>query len=456
MSQEHSSGVHSLYGSRAPTEAQRRAFRSGEVPVAVYGLGKMGLPLAAVFAERTGNVTGVDIDPEVVERIADGESPVDGEPGLPELVAELVAADDLRATTAPVAAAAAASVHVVIVPTILRGTEPDLSNLQAAVEAIGAGLDPGDLVLVESTVPPGTCLDVVEPTLVAESGLAPEQFGLAFCPERTKSGRALADIRGTHPKIVGGRDPESTRAARLVYEHVTSNDVLVAPDITTAECVKVFEGVYRDVNIALANELARIADELDVDVTRAIDLANTQPFCDIHDPGVGVGGHCIPYYPYFLVSPLQTSFPLIETAREVNDAMPAFAADWLARQLEWSGVPVDESRVLLLGLAYRPGVDETRASPAAPLATALGEMGATVYGTDPVVTDTSEFDLTPVDLDEVEDLALDGVVLVTAHPEFEAIDWDAFDDLVVVDGRNALDLSDTGHCVYTIGAGVTN
>ncbi|MFC7229636.1 nucleotide sugar dehydrogenase [Salinirubellus salinus] len=458
MSHERPREVRSLYGSDAPPAVQRASLTSGAVPVAVYGLGKMGLPLAAVLAETTGNVTGVDIDPAVVERVSAGESPVDGEPGLPELVSELVAAGDLRATSDPVAAASDASVHVVIVPTVLRGTDPDLSSLAAAVESIGAGLDPGDLVLVESTVPPGTCADVVEPTLAAESGLSTDAFGLAFCPERTKSGRALADIRGTHPKIVGGRDIESTRAARVVYEPVTSNDVLVAPDVTTAECVKVFEGVYRDVNIALANELARLADELAVDVNRAIDLANTQPFCDIHDPGVGVGGHCIPYYPFFLLSRLETPLPLTRRARGINDAMPSFAARTLVQELDERGVPADEARVLLLGLAYRPGVAETRKSPAGPLATVLSELGTTVYGTDPVLDESTagEFDLTPVALEDVPELDLDGVVLVTAHPEFDGLDWGALEELVVVDGRDALDLSGTDHWVYTIGSGVTN
>lgn len=444
-------------GYRSQTGRQwERRFTGGDIPVAVYGLGKMGLPLATVFAEAAGNVIGVDVDEAVVETVNTGESPIDGEPGVPELVSDLVAEGALRATTDATAAATEAVVHVVIVPTTVQDDHPDLSSVRAVAEAIGSGLAPGDLVIVESTVPPGTCLDVVEPILTEKSGLSAEEFGLAFCPERTMSGRALSDIRGTYPKVVGGRDPDSSRSAQAIYRHITANEILVAPDITAAECVKVFEGVYRDVNIALANELAMISDELGVDVNRAIDIANTQPYCDIHEPGIGVGGHCIPYYPYFLTSTLDVPFPLLKTARYVNDRMPLLAVEWLTRELDTRAVRIREATVLLLGLAYRPGVAEIRKSPAKPIATELGKLGVDVYGTDPVIDDTSAFDLTPVGLDAITELDIDAAVLVTAHPEFEHIDWEAFDDLVIVDGRDALDLQGTDHRVYTIGRGVTN
>ena len=443
-----------LYGGDATPDTQRRWFTGGEIPVAVYGLGKMGLPLAGVFADVTGNVTGVDIDAGRVEAINRGECPVSGEPGLPELVAGAVSAGELRATTDDVAAATAASVHVVIVPTTVRENGlANLSTLREVVGVIGSGLGPGDLVLVESTVPPQTCTDVVLPLLERESGLEPGQFGLAFCPERTKSGRALRDIEGAHPKVVGGVDGESARAARLIYEQVTDNEVHLTVDATTAECVKVFEGIYRDVNIALANEFARFADDLAVDVREAIDVANTLSVCDIHDPGVGVGGHCIPYYPYFLLSAFGRDAPLIRTARAVNDGMPMFAVRKLRRGLENRGLSIVDARVLVLGVTYRPGVAETRKSPAWTITQSLAEAGATVFAVDPVVDDLSAFPVRETSLSAVPTLDLDGVVLVTAHEEFDAIDWDDLDDLVVVDGRDALDGDSMGHDVYTIGRG---
>ncbi|WP_255198788.1 nucleotide sugar dehydrogenase [Halorarius litoreus] len=443
-----------LYGSTATPEAQREALRTGRVPVAVYGLGKMGLPLASVYAEVTGNVTGVDLDAARVERIEAGDCPVIGEPDLPERMAEVVEAGALAATTDGTRAAREARIHVVIVPTLVHENGvPDLGAVRSVVETIASGLAPGDMVVIESTVPPRTCVDFVQPLLARESGLSEDEFGLAFCPERTKSGQALADITGTHPKVVGGVDAESTRVASLIYREITSNELVELSDATAAECVKVFEGVYRDVNIALANELGRFADELGVDVVEAIEAANTQPVCDIHTPGIGVGGHCIPYYPYFLLSPFETDAPLMRTARGINDAMPLFAVNKLEEGLDRKGIPLHDARVALLGLTYRPGVEEIRKSPALPVAQRLAGAGATVYGVDPILHDTSAFPLTPAALDDLATLDLDAVVFVTAHREFAAIDWAALDPLVVVDGRDALDLDGTDHDVYTIGRG---
>ena len=441
-----------LYGSDAAEADQREAFLSGRVPVAVYGLGKMGLPLAAVYADVSGNVIGADVDPEVVETISAGECHVKREPGLSELVAETVESGAFEATDDPAAAADRAAVHVVIVPTpITDDHEADLSILESVVEDVGAGLDPGDLVVVECTVPPRTCADLLEPMLAEAAGH--DEFGLAFCPERTASGRALKDIRGAYPKVVGGVDDESTRVAELVYGEITDNEVLAVSDATTAEAVKVFEGLYRDVNIALANELATLTDELGVDVNEAIETANTQPFCELHTPGPGVGGHCIPYYPYFVINEFDTDSPLLETAREVNDAMPEFAVETLTRELDAAGTDPEDATVAVLGLTYRPGVEETRATPADPIAERLSELGAEVLAVDPMLDDADEFAAEMVAQDDLYDRDLDGAVLVTPHEEFEEIEWEQFDPLAVVDGRQSLDLDETDHRVYTIGSG---
>jgi UDP-N-acetyl-D-mannosaminuronic acid dehydrogenase len=443
-----------LYDAELSATDQRAALRSGSVPVAVYGLGKMGLPLSAVFAEVTGNVTGVDVDEDVVAAVQSGTAPVDGEPGLDEAVATHVADGGLAATTESVQAASDACLHVVIVPTLLdeSGT-PDLSALDAVVETIGRGLRAGDTVLVESTLPPGTCRDRIHPMLVAESGLDGDEFGLAFCPERTSSGRALRDIRGAYPKIVGGYDEESRRVAQLVYDELTDNEVVPVADCTTAEAVKLFEGVYRDVNIALANELTTLVEDVGVDVRDAISAANTQPYCDIHSPGPGVGGHCIPYYPYFLFDRVVRSLPLLRQARAVNEGMPAETAAQVAEVLDATGHRPSESTVALLGVTYRAGVDETRASPAAPIAATLAESGTSVYAVDPVCSDFSAFDATPLDVDALPDSDPDALVVLTAHDAFETLDWDAFEDVVVIDTRDALDPDAIPHPVYTLGRG---
>jgi len=451
-----------LYGSERSPAAQRRAFCDGRVPVAVYGLGKMGTPIAAVFADVSGNVTGVDVDPAVVEAVQNGRSPVENEPGLDDLVASTVARGALTAVTNPTAAAREAAIHVVVVPTLLDETDaPDLSVLDAAVAGVADGLSPGDFVIVESTVPPRTCVDRVEPALAGGSGLERGSFGVAFCPERTLSGRALRDIQGAYPKIVGGVDSESTRVAELVYEQVTSNDVVALSDATTAEAVKVFEGAYRDVNIALANELATFAREFDASIVEAIDAANTQPHCDIHTPGAGVGGHCIPYYSYFLVNGFESASPLLETARAVNEWMPDYTADQVLDAFVDLGVAANEASVLVLGLGYRPGVDEIRESPALRVIERLADGGVTVTACDPVVSEVEPFEdrgATIRSLERVRGGDYDAVVLVTDQDAFEdlAIPTLAPADrpLVVVDGRQALcDLQEDPDVVYR-GVGV--
>ena len=451
MHRESESSV-SLYGGSSPANGQGTAIRAGRVPVAVYGLGKMGLPLATVFAEVTGNTTGVDVDASVVEAINDGDCPVSGEPGLPEAMREVVADGSFVATTEGDAAAARASVHVVIVPTLVEDGSPDLTTLRAAISAVASGLEPGDLVCVESTVPPGTCDEVVAPLLAEESDCDPGEFGVAFCPERTASGRALRDVRGAYPKVVGGVDPESTRAAAALYDVLTDNEVHAVSDATTAECVKVFEGVYRDVNIALANELATLTEEMGVDVFEAIETANAQPYCDLHRPGAGVGGHCIPYYPYFLIDTTETGTPLLRRARRINDAMPGYTVGKLCEALRETGVALSDATVAVLGLAYRPGVDETRESPGVAIASLLRDAGVDVIGVDPVV-DLNAFDVRSAEVGDLPEMELDGVVVATAHDAFGTLDWREIDGAVVVDGRNVVDGTEFETPVTTVGVG---
>ncbi|MFC4438077.1 MULTISPECIES: nucleotide sugar dehydrogenase [Natrialbaceae] len=438
-----------LYGSTRSEDRLRAQLTGGEIPVAVYGLGKMGLPLAGVYAETTGNVTGVDIDPTVVEAVNDGESHVVGEPGLGDLVAEQVERGRFEATTDGSAAAEDARIHVIIVPTLLsEDHEPDLTTVESVVEDIAAGLSPGDLVVAESTLPPGSCRDVLLPHLCQESGLERGEFGLAFCPERTKSGKALRDIRGQYPKVVGGVDAESTRAVGIVYDELSSNEIHTVSDATTAEAVKVFEGVYRDVNIALANELGRLADELGISVREAIDTANGLSVCQLHEPGPGVGGHCIPYYPHFLLSRLDEPMPVMQTSRDLNDRMPSVVVDRLADELEAVGTDLADASVVVLGVTYRPGVEETRASPALGVIDALSAAGADVAAVDPLV-DPAEYGARPVSLEELPDESFDGAIVVTPHQEFDGIPWGQLEPMIVVDGRDALDLSGTAHRQYT-------
>ncbi len=434
-----------LYGADDDETVQRTAFTGGEVPVAVYGLGKMGLPLAAVYAAVTGNTVGVDIDEEVVDTINDGQCHIKREPGLSELVADMVGDGAFRATTDSTGAAEDASVHVLMVPTLLTDDrKPDLSILLSAVRDVGTGLSAGDLVVIESTVPPRTTTDLVVPLLAETSGLPPEAFGVAACPERTVSGQALSDIRGTHPKVVGGVDEESARVAALIYDEISDNEIVETTDATTAEAVKVLEGVYRDVNIALANQLAMYSRPMEIDVNEAIDVANTQPFCDIHAPGPGVGGHCIPVYPYFLTGAFDVDDRLLPTARDINNGMAEHTVSMLRRIFDAHGIDINGSRVLLLGLTYKANIEELRNAPSLPIARILREAGSTVLGTDPMLDDWSDLEeIERVDLSRVYEREIDAVVVVTPHDEFDDLEWAAF-DAPILDGRRAVDVEAAG------------
>jgi UDP-N-acetyl-D-mannosaminuronic acid dehydrogenase len=428
---------------------RRAAFADGEVPVAVYGLGRTGLPLAAACAEVGGNVVGADADRAVVDTVRRGECPFDDEPGLPEAVAAAVEAGSLRATTDIAAAAEAATLHAVAVPAPLDDGQPDRSGVRAVIERVGAALTPGETVLVGSTLPPGTCRDVIEPALERESGLGAGEFGLACCPVRATAGRALREIRET-TAVVGGTDAESRRVAELIAGELTTGEVVTVADPTTAECAAVFEDVYREVNTALANELAGLAGEFGVDVRAAIRAANTGNRCDIHDPGAGDNGTPSSA----LLHGCGSAMPLVREARAVNAGMATATVDRLARELGARGTDLDRATVALLGVTDRPGVDETRASPAVDVAARLREARAEVYAVDPVCSDMSVVDAVPVDVERLSALEPDAVVLLTGHDAFRTLPWDCLPETLVLDTRNALD--DAGpHRLVTLGDGRT-
>ncbi len=364
--------------------------RFNEYTVAVYGFGKMGQPIGGVFAKHGAKVIAVDIDKRIVEAVNEGKATVD-EPieldgnvvSLTEAFSKFVAEGRLKATTNAIEAAKEADIHVVIVPTLLKeGFYPDLSALKDVTKKISKGLKDGDLVIVESTVPPGTMKEVVYPILKRSK----KEFGLAYSPERTYSGRVTFDIEKRYPKIVGSDDPKALEAASGIYSVISEKGVIELPSRIEAEVTKVFEGVYRDVNIALANELAKACEELGCDFYRIRYAANSQPYSHIHLPGAGVGGHCIPVYPRFLIYSLKNNrLELTRLAREINryDA-PKRVVDLMLRASYMAGVV--PKRVIIMGLAYRGGVKEMRYSPTLRILEELEELGIKPYLYDPMRT----------------------------------------------------------------------
>lgn len=403
--------------------------------VAVVGLGKVGVPLAARFALAGLKVTGCDTSEERVAEINRGRNPIAGEAGLDEAVAACVADGRLVATTNTAAAVKDADVAAVIVPLFAHDGRLDFTNLDAATDAIADGAHPGLLVVYETTLPVGATRRFAA-RIAERAGLAPgRDLHVAFSPERVYSGRILADL-DTYPKIVGGVDPQSGARAGEFYRRVLPGvDVVEAADAETAELVKLAETTYRDVNIAFANELARYAGDRGVDVDEVIRWANSQPFSHIHSPGAGVGGHCIPHYPHFLLAD-GADAPLVRLARQINDAQPGRLLDRLAEAL--GGLAA--RRVLVLGLSYRENVREPTSSPGVELVRGLSERGAVAFAHDPYFSD-DEIRLLgaePAPLDRLG--SFDAVILQAAHAEYRGIAWENLaPGQVVLDGRNALD-----------------
>jgi len=401
------------------------------VKVCVVGLGKVGLPLAVQYASRGLDVTGCDIDAAKVTRINAGNCPIDGEDGLAEGLRAALDAGRLRATVETASAVAESDAVVLIVPVgLTEGNKPGFSHLDAAVAAVAQGLGSGTLVLVESTVPVGTTRGRVGAALAKRTG----GVLLAASPERVSSGRIFRDLR-TYPKIIGPLDDASWQRAEAFYRAALEAPCLLrVRDPETAEFSKLAEGVYRDVNIALAAELARYADALGIDVTEAIEAANSQPYSHLHRPGVGVGGHCLPVYPHFL--PKGTGLSLPATARAINDAMAAYAVE----RLESAIGPLRGAMVLILGLAYRPNVKEAANSSALLLVEALRLRGARPLVHDPLF---SADEIRALGLEPAEAFPpprVDAVIVQALHDAYGAIDWRAFAGCrAVLDGRNALD-----------------
>lgn len=414
--------------------------------VCVVGLGKIGLPLALQICSRGHDVVGADIDQRVVDAVNAGVEPFPGEPGLAERLTAAVGQGCLAATTDTVRAVAACDAVIVVVPLVIGDDfQPAFHALDAATSAVAQGLRPGTLVCYETTLPVGTTRDRFATMLATPNALSVgDDLFVCFSPERVSSGRVFDDLR-RYPKLVGGVDAASTARAVSFYEAILDFDD--RPDLDrpngvwdvgtseAAELVKLAETTYRDVNIALANEFARYADTLGVDVYQVIDAANSQPYSHIHRPGIAVGGHCIPVYPHLYLS-TDPGAEMPAASRRVNDRMPAYAVDLLA------GLHGDltGARVVVLGAAYRGGVKETAFSGVFATVAELSARGATPVVHDPMYADDELVALGLVPY--AFGTACDAAILQAEHAEYRTIGPDALPGIrSLVDGRRVLDPS---------------
>jgi len=411
--------------------------------ICVVALGKIGLPLAVQFATKGHRVIGADVDERAVTLVGAGDVPFPGEADLDVRLKQVVTAGRLSATTDTTAAVAESDAVVIVVPLYVdeQGV-PDFTWMDAATQAVAAGLRPGTLVSYETTLPVGTTRSRWAPMLEEGSGLsAGSEFSLVFSPERVLTGRVFADLR-RYPKLVGGLDEASARHGVEFYEAVLdfdARDDLPRPNgvwdlgsAEAAELAKLAETTYRDVNIGLANQFARYADTVGVDVAKVIDACNSQPYSHIHRPGIAVGGHCIPVYPqmYLWNDPEAT---VVRAAREANRAMPTYAVDLLAAAYG----ELDDAGVLVLGAAYRGGVKETAFSGVFPLVEALRARGATPYVSDPMYTAE---ELTALGLPAHGGEPVTAAVVQADHAEYQSLSAADLPGVrVLVDGRRVTD-----------------
>ncbi len=340
-----------------------------------------------MFARAGAYVAGLDVDPRVVDSVNKGVCRFVDEPGLAELLSEVVESGRLKATLNPSEALRGSHVYVICVPTpVDENRVPDYRAVESAAEEVGRHLNEGALVIVESTVGPGDVEELVVPRLESASGMkAGSQFHVASCPERADPGRVLECLT-TVPRIVGGLTPTCTKLAAELYKEVFKVGVIEVSNPRTANAVKITENVFRDVNIALMNELAMLYEKLDVDVFEVIEACATKWNFVPHYPGPGVGGPCLPANPYYLITKaMRASFIpyLVRVAREINDRMPEHVATLVLKALNMAGRSIKGSKVTVLGASYKPNVKDLQLSPSIRLVDLLLELGAEVMIYDP-------------------------------------------------------------------------
>lgn len=402
--------------------------------ICVLGLGYIGLPTSAMFASHGHKVYGVDLNPQVISALLKGEVIIE-EPYLDILVQAAVTSSNLEASDTP----READVFIIAVPTpITTGKHADMSYVEASTRSIVPFLRPGNIVILESTSPAGTTDDLVVPIL-EESGLkAGEDFLAGHSPERVLPGQILMELVNNN-RIIGGINQASSIAIRDLYSTFVRGEMYLT-DARTAEMTKMMENTFRDVNIALANELAIICEKSGINAWEVIELANKHPRVNIHQPGPGVGGHCLAVDPWFIVEKAPTEARIIRTAREINDGMPAHVMNNIRKLLPKGGT------VAVLGVTYKPNVDDIRESPIIELLHLLRESaGYAVRVHDPFV----KLDADYYSMVETAVQGADLVLIAVNHDAYAGIKLKG--DFTVYDLRNAYESAD-----YLIGCGKGN
>jgi len=409
--------------------------------IAVIGLGYVGLPVACEFARVGFPVLGIDIIEDRIQKINRGISPIEGnEPGLDELLETVIRQGNLHASMDYKDLGDQDIILIDVETPVDEDHQPKYSALRSVLKELGPVLKPGALVIIESTIAPLTMQDLVLPMLEESSGEALNAgFFLGNCPERVMPGKLLHNLRNVS-RVVGGMTSETAETMVNLYRNVVDAD-LDPTNCITAELVKTTENAYRDVNIAFANEVAIISEAVGGDVWKVRELVNKSPERNMHLPGAGVGGHCIPKDPWLLIANLKEGYQprLIPAAREVNDGMPLHMADLTVNALKEAGVPIAEAKIAILGYAYLENSDDIRNSPSVVLVDNLSGLGADVIVHDPYI-DAYQGKVTE------KAKGCHAVIIMVKHNNYKELDLrklkSVMKNLILVDGRNVINRSE--------------
>src|ERR687890_1879503 len=466
-------------GYSSPKNNIEKKIKSGTFKIAVYGLGHIGSPLASVWLRQGAHVIGVDKSSKVLENAKIGKTHL-LEPGVNEAFAKGIEDNRFEIYEDLVKASLDSHFKMICVPVLAANGSADLAAIKDVATSIGKGLKKFDVVALNPSVPPGTTEEVVIPILEKESGFKAEtDFYMIYNPERIYEGRAIEDIEQRYPAIVSGAGVRSVNIGTKIYSIIFKKGVIAMTSIRSAETEKLLEGVYRDVNIALANELAKFCEKVGVDFWEARDAANSQPFCHIHKPGAGVGGACIPVYPQFILHTadrMNIDCNITRMGRNINDSMPAYsverATELLKEQdeknnrkkqgkehLEKDFINKGELIITLLGLAFRGGVSDTRLSPTYKVIEEFQKLKVKeIRIHDPlIINDPSLSGKQNIILTSNLDEAIQGtdlIMLIADHPEYRTLTPDDLGGAPIYDGRGILDRSKFDHSAFaSIGIG---
>jgi nucleotide sugar dehydrogenase len=425
-------------------ESITRKFQSGDYLISVYGLGHVGAPIASCWLRSGVTIIGIDKSQKVIENAKKGLTHIP-EPGVNESFSEGIKNGKFLVYEDPIKASIDSKLKMICVPVLLKNKQADLNAVKEVALSIGKGLKKNDIVSLHPTVPPLTTEKFLIPILEKSSKLkAGRDFSIIYNPERIYEGRAIYDIEEGHPGVVAGLDKYSLELAEKIFSLIFKKGVIKISSIKTAEAEKLFEGVYRDVNIALANELSILSEKLGIDFWEAKNAANSQPFCHIHNPGIGVGGACIPVYPQFIMNVAiknKIDYKITKTSRTLNDNMPLYALSKALKLISKNNLK--KSKITVLGLAFRGGVSDTRLSPTYNLVKKLLQLKITnIIIHDPLAKDDlliSENKTIKItnDLDySIKNRDL--IILATDHKEYSDLSQEKIGSTPIYDGRGSL------------------